>query len=337
MLKLNVNASSNYTVTIDGSLNSFNDAVIPILKGKKIAVICDENAKKLHIKGLKKALKGENCYYFTVKSGEHSKSTKNYIKLINCLAEKSFTRSDAILTFGGGVVGDLGAFVASTFMRGITLVAMPTTLLSMVDSSVGGKTAVNLKYGKNLLGTFYQPKAVYINTEYLKTLPEREMLSGYGEIIKYAFLDSRVTYLDVLQGGLENLIYKCLQIKSEVVNKDEKESGLRKILNLGHTLGHAIESLSSYSISHGECVVKGIKLAIDFSKKYYGLSDEKVQEMYKLLTVKGHNLSINYPISDLVKQVYSDKKRQNDSVSFIAIKDIGNVLIEDILIHELSF
>ncbi len=337
MIKLDIKTSSNYTVTIDSSLNSFKETVMPIINGKKIAVICDENVKKLHIKGLKKALKGQKCYYLTVKSGEKQKNAKNYIKLVEKLASLSFTRSDCVITFGGGVVGDLGALVASTYMRGITLVAMPTTILSAVDSSVGGKTAINLKQGKNLLGTFYQPKAVYINTEYLSTLPNREILSGYGEIIKYAFLSSTLTYEDVKNGNYETLIYKCLKIKNEVVSKDERESGLRKILNLGHTLGHAIESLSNYTLSHGESVVKGIKLAIEISKNLYNLSEQKVNEMYKLLSVKGHNLEIEFLKEDILKQVYSDKKRKNDSVSFIAIKDIGNVEIKDILIKDLSF
>lgn len=337
MLKLDVKTSSTYTVTIDNSLNSFKDTIKPLLNGKKIAIICDENVKKLHIKSLKQALRGEDCYFITVKSGEHSKNTKNFINLVNKLALLSFTRSDVVITFGGGVVGDLGALVASTYMRGITLIAMPTTLLSAVDSSVGGKTAVNLAYGKNLLGTFYQPKAVFINTEYLNTLPEREVLSGYGEIIKYAFLDSSISLYDVQYGNYETLIYKSLKIKSKIVGLDEKEGNLRKILNLGHTFGHAIESLSCYAISHGECVVKGIKLAIDFSKKYYGLSDELVQKMYELLSVKGHNLDVDYSLTDIVKQIYNDKKRQNNSVSFIAIKDIGNVKIENVLIKDLLF
>ncbi|MBR5438862.1 MAG: 3-dehydroquinate synthase [Clostridia bacterium] len=337
MLKLDIKTSSNYTVTIDNSLNSFNEAVMPIIAGKKIAVICDENAKKLHIKGLKKALKGQNCYFITVKSGENSKSSKNYISLVEKLASLSFTRSDCVITFGGGVVGDLGALVASTYLRGITLVAMPTTLLSAVDSSVGGKTAINLKQGKNLLGTFYQPKAVYINTEYLQTLPNRELLSGYGEIIKYAFIDASVNYYDVKYGNYETLIYKCLKIKNAVVSKDEKEGGLRKILNLGHTFGHAIESLSSYSISHGECVVKGIKLAIELSKSLYNLDAQKVEEMYNLLTVKGHNLDVDFKMEDVIKQIYNDKKRQKNSISFIAVKDIGKVEIENILIENLTF
>ncbi len=337
MLKLDVKTSSNYTVTIDSSLKSFEETIKPLLIGKKIAVICDENVKKLHIKSLKQALRGEDCYFITIKSGEHSKNTKNFINLVNKLALLSFTRSDVVITFGGGVVGDLGALVASTYMRGITLIAMPTTLLSAVDSSVGGKTAVNLAYGKNLLGTFYQPKAVFINTEYLNTLPEREILSGYGEIIKYAFLDNSISIYDAKCASYETLIYKSLKIKSKIVSLDEKEGNLRKILNLGHTFGHAIESLSSFTISHGECVVKGIKLAIDFSKKYYGLSDECVKKMYELLSVKGHNLDVGYSLNDVVKQVYSDKKRQNNSVSFITIKDIGNVKIEDVLIENLLF
>ena len=337
MLNLKVNASTTYNITIDDSLNSFNQSVKPIITGKKIAVICDENAKKLHIKGLKNILKGEDCYYITIKSGENSKNTKNFIRLVERLATLSFTRNDCVITFGGGVVTDLGALVASTYMRGITLVSMPTTLLSMVDSSVGGKTAVNLKQGKNLLGTFYQPKAVYINTEYLKTLPSRELLSGYGEVIKYAFLDSSVTTQDIKSTNYENLIYKCLTIKSKVVNLDERESGLRKILNLGHTLGHAIESLSCYTISHGECVIKGIKLAIEVSKNLYNLDTKTLEKMYELLSVKGHNLEIPFKREDILKQVYNDKKRQKDSVSFIAIKEIGKVEIENILIDNLTF
>ena len=221
-------------------------------------------------------------------------------------------------------------------MRGISLISVPTTLLSMVDSSVGGKTAIDLPAGKNLCGTFYQPDAVFINVDFLKSLPKREILSGMGEVIKYAFLDNSVSYDLIKQGVTEQLIYNCLKIKANVVEKDEKESRLRMILNLGHTVGHAIETLSGYTISHGECVAKGIKYAINVSQRVYNFSDDKKQRLLNLLSASGVDLTANYDIKDIHNQIKSDKKAGDNYVNFAVIEDVGSVKIVKLYYDEIE-
>ena len=281
MLKLTVNASKIYDITIDSGLNGFERVVANNTVGNKIALIIDSNVYEKYGDVLDNCFNGFNVYKYVILSGEQNKNFENYYKLINYLADNNFNRRDTVITFGGGVVGDLGAFVASTYMRGINLIAVPTTLLSMVDSSVGGKTAIDLPAGKNLCGTFYQPNAVFINTNFLNSLPNRELLSGMGEVIKYAFIDKLLSKSLLEKGVTEELIYNCLKIKAGVVERDEKESKYRMVLNLGHTVGHAIETLSNYALSHGECVAKGINYAINVSQKIYGFSDDKKREMLK--------------------------------------------------------
>ena len=336
MLKLTVNASKIYDITIGSGLKGFNRIVNNIVSGNKIAIIIDSTVYTLYGDVLDEYLSEFTVHKCVVLSGEQNKNFDNYYKLINRLAELKFNRNDAIITFGGGVVGDLGAFVASTYMRGISLISVPTTLLSMVDSSVGGKTAIDLPAGKNLCGTFYQPDAVFINVDFLNTLPKREVLSGMGEVIKYAFLDNSVSYDLIKQGVTEQLIYNCLKIKANVVEKDEKESRLRMILNLGHTVGHAIETLSGYTISHGECVAKGIKYAINVSQRVFEFSDDKKQCLLNLLSASGVDLTSNYDIKDILNQIKSDKKAGDNYVNFAVIEDVGSVKIVKLYYDEIE-
>ncbi len=334
MLKLEVKASKTYPVIIEKGFNNVNE-LLNRITGNKLAVIIDENVEKLFGNSLE-FLNGLNVYKYILKSGEESKNLTEFAKIINFLAENEFSRKDTLLAIGGGVTTDLGGFCASTYMRGINLIQMPTTVLACVDASVGGKTAVNLEKGKNLCGTFYQPSIVYINTEFLNTLPKREVESGFGEIIKYAFLSNTVTEKDIKQGISEELIYKCLKIKADIVEKDEKEGGLRKLLNLGHTVGHAVESLSGYKYSHGLSVVTGIYYAIKVSEKLYNYDSEKSQKAYELLYSFGHKLPLEFSEKQLVSKIVMDKKRQKDSVSFVTVKDIGNSQIEEIKLNELE-
>ena len=193
-------------------------------------------------------------------------------------------------------------------MRGIGLYAFPTSLLAMTDSSLGGKTAINLKRGKNLCGTFYQPKGVYVCTAFLDTLPQREMLCGYGEIIKYAFLSDRITLEDIKGDITEKLIADCLKIKAEIVEADEKENGKRKLLNLGHTVGHAIERLSGFTLSHGECVIKGLYAALKMSEKHFGLDKKTVDAALEIISARGHNLKVGFSADEIISAAISDKK-----------------------------
>ena len=332
MYELEVKASESYKITISSDLGGLSSAVT----GDKVAIITDSNVNKLYGSALDGVLSGKTVYKYVIVAGEQSKNKNTYFDLLEFLSADGFGRTDTVIAFGGGVVGDLGGFVASTYMRGVTLVQVPTTILAAVDSSVGGKTAINLSHGKNLVGSFYQPKAVYINTEFFKTLPEREIMSGMGEIIKYAFLNKSVSARMIEEGVSERLVYECLKIKRDIVQKDERESGERALLNLGHTVGHAIESLSEYSYSHGECVVKGLAFTLKISKELYNTESGKYAEMLKLLNSCGHDLSCPFSAKELIKQIAYDKKGDGKAVKFVALKSIGEPEIVKLSYEELE-
>lgn len=335
MYELKVCASKNYTVTINDGLDLFRERALPFLAGEKVAIVTDDKVYKLHGGALDKFLTDKKVVKILVKHGEKSKNAKNYLRILNILAENGFTRADAVIAFGGGVVGDLAGFAASTYMRGITLIAVPTTLLAMVDSSVGGKTAIDLDAGKNLCGTFYQPSAVYVNTEFLKTLPRKEVKNGLGEIVKYAFLSDTVTISDIKALNGE-LIYKCLKIKRDVVEKDEKESGDRALLNLGHTVGHAIEKLSGYKLPHGQCVAKGLAYTVAVSERVFGLSEAVTRRMLKLLDSVKIDLTNTFSAEEIAECIKADKKRNAASINFAAVKDVGKAEMVKIKLSELK-
>lgn len=321
MQTLKVCAQKEYDVIISSGLKDIESKIKPLIKGEKIAVISDDNVYSLFGTAVKKVFSEYSITDCIIKAGEKSKDITNYATIMNALAKDKFSKKDTIITLGGGVVGDLGAFVASTYMRGITLIAMPTSLLADVDSSVGGKTAINLTEGKNLCGTFYQPDAVYINLEFLKTLPYREIKSGLGEILKYSFLDKNLSF--DIKNITEQTIFNCLKIKAGIVEKDEFESGKRKLLNLGHTVGHAIEKLSDFSLSHGECVAKGIKAALIISRQYYDLDEQALKDFEKKAYKADIDLSVCYSANEIAKKIESDKKGDAKSVDFILIDGCG--------------
>ena len=335
MKKLTVKTSKKYDITICGDFSCFYEKVKPLIKGDKAAVLFDENTFALYKDYIDGDALGVKLYHHVICSGEKSKNAVNYMALINKLAEWEFTRKDALITFGGGVVGDLGAFAASTYMRGITLIALPTTLLSMVDSSVGGKTGIDLEKGKNLCGTFYQPSAVYINLGFLETLPEKEFRCGLGEILKYRYLSKKQEDInaDIID---ETLIYNCLKIKAKIVGKDETESNLRKLLNFGHTFGHAIEKASDYTVSHGECVAKGILFALKISSEYFGYGDELIKEYKSTAKKYGLDIACEYPVKELIEIAKSDKKRVGGGIDFVLVDKSGKPKIVNIPLDELS-
>ena len=315
--QIDVSVGNGYPVLIAPTFEYLRSALS--LRGDKVAVVVDDNVAALYVEDILACLRGYTVRVITVPAGEDSKSLACFADLAGQLAQMDFNRNDAVLALGGGVVGDLAAFLASTYMRGIHLVAVPTSLLSMVDSSVGGKTAVNLAVGKNLVGTFYQPDLVYVATRCLDTLPQREVQCGWGEIIKYSFLHDSVTLAD-LQGDVTPLlIEKCVRIKADIVSADERESGVRKLLNLGHTVGHAIERLSGFALSHGECVVKGIAAALTISARYYNLPDAVVAEARLRLLSRGHDLSIPYDVRQLMQPIMLDKKGCGDGVDAVLL------------------
>ncbi len=319
-MEIKVNASKKYSVIINDNFDLF-ESLVSTFGGEKVAIITDQNVKNIYGNCLDKYFKNKQIYNFELPSGEDSKCAQKYFEILNFLASNNFNRKDLIVAFGGGVTGDLTGFVASTFVRGINLIQVPTTLLSMVDSSVGGKTAINLDAGKNLVGTFYQPSLVYANVSLLKTLPQREVNSGLGEIIKYCFLSNDLTIDDIKENNLQNVVYKCIKIKRDIVERDEKESGDRKLLNLGHTIGHAIEKASNYKISHGESVLKGLKFSLDISLKLGILSQEKYLLALEILKLCNCDINCQYSKDQLFGYIKNDKKSQGDKVDFIVVND----------------
>ena len=330
-----INATKTYPVRIQENTDGFTAFIKKLVKGEKIALITDERVNAIYGERVEKQLKNYRVTKIVLPVGETQKNAENHLKIIQTLAENGFTRADTILTLGGGVVGDLGGFVAATYMRGIAWINLPTTLLASVDACVGGKTGINLSVGKNLCGCFYQPDGVFVCTAFFSTLDERERKNGYGEIIKYALLSETLTEED-LKGEIdETLIEKCLSIKQEIVEADEKEQGKRKILNLGHTVAHAVEVLSGFTLSHGECVAKGLFAAVKISRKQLGLSDEESAKILRILQSKGHDLSLPYSLDKIIEAVQTDKKRTETGVEFVLLEKIGKPIVKRLSFSEL--
>lgn len=276
---------------------------------------------------------------FVLKDGEKEKNFKNYRKILEHALKLKLTRKSTIVAVGGGVVGDLAGFCASTYMRGIDFIQVPTTLLACVDSSVGGKTAIDTSFGKNLIGTFYQPKAVYINPRFLKTLDERQFKTGLAEVIKYSFIEKScmcgeemnltnfLSTEDICdEKNLAKLIEICIKLKKSVVEKDEKESGMRKILNFGHTYGHAIEKITNYKkYTHGEAVVEGMRFAFDLAlkknlidKNYKFLADD-VMKKFDFRQIP------KYKMEKMIELMLMDKKSDGKTITFILPTDYSTV------------
>ena len=272
-------------------------------------------------------------YLYTIESGEKSKNLENYTKILSFLAEKEFSRSDCIVAVGGGVVGDLTGFVASTYMRGIDFYNIPTTLLAQVDSSIGGKTAIDYNGYKNIVGSFYPPKKVIIDPVTLETLDQRQLHSGLVEAIKMALTSNNCLFELIeksnnLNEDLETIIVEALKIKKAVVELDPKEQGLRKILNFGHTIGHAIESSGKFNdLLHGEAVGIGM---VYFSSNSVKNRLLKVLEKYNLPT------SINIEDRELIKYINLDKKRTGDFITIVKVNQPGSYILEKIKLENIK-
>lgn len=341
-LKVNI-PGKDYSIYIEnGSLNNMAKHIKTLYNGKKIAIITDENVDKLYGGELEQSLKrsGFNVNTIKVKPGENSKSMETLQDVYNELLDFSITRSDLIIAFGGGVVGDLAGFAASTLLRGIPFIQIPTSLLAQIDSSVGGKVAVNLKKGKNLVGSFYQPKAVFIDPSLLKTLDKRYFYDGMGEVIKYGCIKDKELFENLsdyqteeeLFIDIEEIIYKCLNIKRQIVEVDEMDNGERMLLNFGHTLGHGIEKHYNYEkYSHGEAVAIGM-YNITKNSEELGLTKDGTSEKIKKLLIK-YNLpyemdGINMEgISEIISV---DKKTLGENINIILLAEIGNSFIKKI-------
>lgn len=323
----------SYPIYIDTDpISDLKERILKDLDNPKFLAVISEKVYKLYEKTL--GFKKEEV--FVLKDGEIEKNFKNYQKIIQRCEQMNLNRKSAIIAIGGGVVGDITGFVASTYMRGITFIQVPTTLLAFVDSSVGGKVAIDTKCGKNLVGAFYQPKAVYINLNFLNTLDDRQFSSGLAEVVKYAFIEKSCgasfdyglfDFLSVHSSKimdkdlrfLEKVIKVCIELKIAVVSQDEKEAGLRKILNFGHTYGHALENITNYKeFTHGEAVAYGMHFMFDYAHKLK-LIDANYKELAaNLLNKFGfYSKKFNYPTKKLVEIMKKDKKAEENSIKVI--------------------
>jgi len=337
ILKVKISDNKEYLIEIsDSSFGELNRQVFEYTRGQKRLVVMSKKVYKLYAEELNFG----DEEIFILPDGEKEKNYHNYLKILKRAYELGLSRKDVIIAVGGGVVGDIAGFAAATYMRGIDFIQIPTTLLSAVDSSVGGKTAIDLDYAKNIVGSFYQPKRVFININFLKTLDERQFMSGLGEVIKYAFIEescgnnSKFFLFEYLTLCCEKLMQQealtiirvieyCLRLKVAVVNQDEKEGGLRKILNFGHTLGHALETITKYNkYTHGEAVVYGMFFVIDWAYKHEYISYSYYRLSQELFAKYGFEpLTKKYPAEKLIEIMKKDKKSDSENITLIVPYD----------------
>ncbi len=338
--KIRITASTPYNIIIcQNSLEQVGYAVKEVLEGDKIAILTDDKVDHLYGKRVMDSLSknGFKCYKFVIKNGENSKNMESLISFINFLATNRITRNDAVLALGGGVIGDIAGFAAAIFLRGIKYIQVPTTLLAAVDSSVGGKTAVDISAGKNLVGAFHQPSLVYCDISTLDTLKPNVLRDGFAEVIKYGIIMDNRLFQQLLEPPVKHLkeiITRCVEIKRDVVNADEFDKGTRQLLNFGHTVGHAVELLSNFSISHGSAVAIGMVRAAKIGA-LYGLKDF-TQSITHILEQYEFNLSCPYNADQIFSAALSDKKCAGDNITLVLPEEIGKCELYKIPISRLK-
>ena len=327
---ITVSASKEYLVHIGGNLLAeLGSNAASVIAGRKALIVSDSNVWPLYgaiaSESLTKA--GFKVEHFVFAAGEASKTSETYLLLLHALSEHQFSRNDCIIALGGGVVGDLAGFAASTYQRGMGYIQVPTTLLAMVDSSVGGKNGIDLPAGKNLAGTFYQPDLVLCDTETLCTLPDIEFRSGCAEVIKYAILFDDALFGQLEKSGLdfekEEIISRCVEWKKKTVQEDEYDTGCRQLLNLGHTLAHSIEKSSDYTISHGFAVAAGISIISRSAVSLGWCAPDDCDRIIELLTRFSLPTSTNFSSAVLATAASGDKKRSGQHINLIIPATIG--------------
>ncbi len=342
MKKITVNASTKYDVLVGkGLLKQCGELISTVVRSRKCAVVTDDIVDKLYGEETTSALErsGFSVAKFVVPNGETSKSHEQLIKIYNFLSENDITRSDFIIALGGGVVGDLTGFCAASYLRGIDYVQISTTLLAQVDSSVGGKTAVNIDAGKNLVGAFKQPVMVIADTDVLSTLPDEIFADGMGEVVKYGMIRSKSLFQKLCSENahniLEDIITECISIKRDVVEADERDTGERMILNFGHTFGHAIEKYLGYGkISHGKAVSIGMYMITNAAEKQGLVKAGTTQELKKCLEVNSLPYTLDISAQDIYSLSIEDKKRTSDTIRIILCTDIGKCEIKTLKLNE---
>tara|TARA_Y100000590_G_scaffold467179_1_gene645142 strand:- start:1225 stop:2331 length:1107 start_codon:yes stop_codon:yes gene_type:complete len=316
------------------------------IKFNQCLLVIDKKVPKRIVSTITKSLKRKKSFKYYFDANEKNKNQNQVHKILEILLKKNFSRQDCLITIGGGITGDVGGFAASLFKRGLQFINIPTTLLSQVDSSVGGKTGVNTKQGKNLIGSFYQPKIVLSDSKFLKSLSHREIICGYAEILKHSLIKDKNFYnflkknfskiLELKSPFIEKAVYKSCKIKKNVVEKDEKEKGLRKILNFGHTFAHAYEATLGYSkkLNHGEAVILGIKSATKFSfdqklikKIEYDSIVKHINNIKQTLNIQKY-FSLN-DLNKILSFMIKDKKNNSERINLILLKKIGITLFNN--------
>lgn len=343
MTTIHVAASRAYDVVIEpGLLAQLGSMAARLLSGRRAAVISDDRVFPLYGAAAEQSLQsaGFETEHFLFPHGEQQKNLTTYGQVLNFLCDRRFTRSDLIVALGGGVVGDLAGFAAATYQRGIACIQVPTTLLSMVDSSVGGKTAVDLDSGKNQAGCFYQPLLVLCDPALLDTLPEAEYRAGCAEIIKTAVLFSPELFRQLREAPVrdqfEPVIAACVGMKRDVVQNDEFDRGQRALLNLGHTIGHAVEACSQFTILHGEGVAIGLA-AITRAAVEKGVCDPTLlPQVLDILHQYGLPTEVPYPLADIQRAAEADKKRSGSVTNFVVPEAMGRCRIQPVPAGEVS-
>ncbi|MCI5498904.1 MAG: 3-dehydroquinate synthase [Clostridiales bacterium] len=342
MTTVTVKASQTYEVKIGHRLlDTLGQEAAALLKGRQAAIVSDSNVAPLYLDRVRASLEGAGFQVcsFVFPAGEEHKNGQTYLDLLEFLAQRHITRADALVALGGGVVGDLTGFAAATFLRGIAFVQLPTTLLAAVDASVGGKTAIDLKNGKNLAGAFYQPKAVLCDLDTLATLPQAVFADGCAEVIKYGMIGDPglLEQLETtdFQADPEAIVARCIAQKRDLVEQDEFDTGARQLLNLGHTVGHGIEACSSYQLSHGKAVAIGMILVTRAAVALGKCPAEVLPRLQGLVRKYGLPEATEYPARDLYEKTLSDKKRAGNTISLVVPTAWGKSQLTPIPVAEL--
>lgn len=342
LITVHYNEKPIYDIVIEKDFSKLAMKVSELgISGRKLCIVTDSNVGELYADEVKNELEktGNAVFVYTFKAGEASKNLNTVEDVYEYLIINKFDRKDMIVALGGGVVGDLAGFTAATYLRGIDFIQVPTSLLAQVDSSIGGKTGVDFRAYKNMVGAFHQPRLVYMNLSVLGSLSERLFNSGFGEIIKHGFIRDKEYYTWLKENiqhikshdydALENMIAISCNIKRRVVELDPTEKGDRALLNFGHTLGHAIEKLKNFELYHGECVVLGMVAALEISRTRQLISDAEYEDAIN--TFKAYNFPVTVDgisVEDVIKVSKNDKKMDAGKIKFILLDRIGNAYID---------
>lgn len=362
MINVTVSASNEYDILIgQGLLDSVGENASRLIKGRNAVVVSDETTHSLYFSRVSDSLKsaGFNVLSYVITPGESSKCADNFIGLLEYAATGGVCRNDVFVALGGGVVGDLTGFAAASFERGVDLIQIPTTILAAVDSSVGGKTAIDLKAGKNLAGAFHQPRLVLCDTDTMDTLSVQTFTDGCGEIIKYAILGDRAltgelnelkNAFEAKKNGCDNSLYtdseyksnleliiaECVRMKALYVSEDEFDVGKRAYLNLGHTIGHAIELLSGYTVSHGHAVATGIAYAARASVALSVCDRADADEIISSVDALGFDIRSQYSEAELARAAFADKKRSGETITLVLPIRIGECCLRQVKMSDIE-